>query len=97
MAQAAPPVPNEMPAVVVAKHEPVLAAIVPRRIAPAEPIAEVSAQPILPALPAFADLPVRAADSMARAERDRYRTAAHLGLPAIAQHHDLGQAVAVSA
>jgi peptidoglycan/xylan/chitin deacetylase (PgdA/CDA1 family) len=53
-AAAAVPSPDEMPAVAVAKREPVLAAIVPRRVA--EPVVEVVA------------LPVQAADSMARAD-----------------------------
>jgi peptidoglycan/xylan/chitin deacetylase (PgdA/CDA1 family) len=54
MALATPSLPDEMPAIAVAKREPVLAAIVPRRIEP--PIAEAPT------------LPVLAADSMARAD-----------------------------
>ena len=56
MALATPPLPDEMPAIAVAKREPVLAAIVPRPIEPL--VAEVPA------------LPVLAADSMARADTD---------------------------
>jgi peptidoglycan/xylan/chitin deacetylase (PgdA/CDA1 family) len=56
MASAAPALPDERPATAVAKHEPALAAIVPRRIEPAEPVVEAPA------------LPVQAADSMARAD-----------------------------
>jgi hypothetical protein len=56
MVSATPPPPEEVPAVAAIKREPVLAAIVPRRIAPAKPIAEAPA------------LPVSAADSMARAD-----------------------------
>jgi len=56
MAQATPPSPDEMPAAAVAKREPMIAAIVPHKIKPAEPIAEAPA------------LPTLAADSMARAD-----------------------------